>query len=92
MQPRRNLYVLRSARDATDVQVPLFQDMPNDFLRELCMHVVRFVFSPGEVIIYSDEPVHEIYIVHRGICQVRTASARYTARHRRRCLVLPVDS
>jgi len=52
------------------VKVPLFQDTPDDFLCELCMHVVRFVFSPGEVVIHSDEPVHEIYIVHRGICQV----------------------
>ena len=51
-------------------QVPLFQDVPVDFMRQLCMHVVRFIFSPGEIIIYSDEPVHEIYVVHRGICQV----------------------
>jgi len=52
------------------VKVPLFQDMPEDFLCELSMHVVHYVFSPGEVIINSDEPVHEIYIIQRGICQV----------------------
>jgi len=52
------------------LKVPLFQDMPEDFMCELCMHVVRYVFSPGEVIIYADEPVHEIYVVHRGTCQV----------------------
>jgi len=51
-------------------QVPLFQDMPEDFLRELSMRVVRYVFTPGETIIHTDEPVHEIYIVHRGICRV----------------------
>jgi len=53
------------------VKVPLFQDMPDDFVCELCMHVVRYVFSPGEIIIHSDEPVHEIYIVQRGVCQAR---------------------
>ena len=51
-------------------KVPLFQDTPVEFLCELSMHVVRYVFSPGEVIIHSDEPVHEMYIVHRGVCQV----------------------
>ena len=56
----------------------MFQDMPNEFLSELCMYVVRFIFSPGEVIIYRDEPVHEIYIVHRGTCQVCTVYTRYT--------------
>jgi len=48
--------------------------MPVDFVLELCMHVVRYIFSPGEVIIHSDEPVHEIYVVHRGICQVNYLS------------------
>ena len=51
-------------------KVPLFQDTPVEFVCELSLHVIRYVFSPGEVIIHSDEPVHEIYIVHRGVCQV----------------------
>ena len=62
--------LLAYLRDCRSGQVPLFQDVPVDFMRQLCMHVVRFIFSPGEIIIYSDEPVHEIYVVHRGICQV----------------------
>jgi len=61
------------------VKVPLFQDMPKDFLCELSMHVVRYVFSPGEVIIHTSEPVHEIYIVHRGICQVDTVQEAITS-------------
>ena len=52
--------------------------MPDDFMRELSMYVVRYVFSPGEVIIYRDEPVHEMYVVHRGICQVRLRACLYT--------------
>jgi len=51
-------------------KVPLFQDTPVEFVCELSLHVVRYVFSPGEVIIHSNEPVHEMYIVHRGVCQV----------------------
>jgi len=64
------------------VKVPLFQDMPVNFLCELCTHVVRYVFSPGEVIIHSDEPVHEIYIVHRGICQVTSNELSLWRSHR----------
>jgi len=54
--------------------------MPDDFMRELSMYVVRYVFSPGEIIIYRDEPVHEMYVVQRGTCQVRVYD--YDVRYR----------
>ena len=52
-------------------QCPLFENLDEQFLDELCLLVVPYLFSPGEMIVNRSESAHEMYLVHRGVCEVR---------------------
>ena len=52
------------------LKVPLFKLLDMSFLKDLSMKVESFIFIPGEFIVYANEPVNEMYVINKGICEV----------------------
>ena len=53
------------------IQIPMFRDTDDTFLRSLGLMSTQYIFSPGDIVVYSGEVGREMFVIRRGLCEVR---------------------
>ncbi|XP_074616516.1 uncharacterized protein LOC141875947 [Acropora palmata] len=51
-------------------KVPIFMETDENFMRQLSLKAISYIFSPGDCIIYAGDMGREMYCVRRGLVEI----------------------
>ncbi|XP_044173366.1 LOW QUALITY PROTEIN: uncharacterized protein LOC114949688 [Acropora millepora] len=51
-------------------KVPIFMETDENFIRQLSLKAISYIFSPGDCIIYAGDMGREMYCVRRGLVEI----------------------
>ncbi|XP_064635102.1 uncharacterized protein LOC135492519 [Lineus longissimus] len=65
-------------KDAVELvgMIPLFRNLEERFLRMLTLKAKGYLFTPGDIMIYSGEIGREMYLIKQGYCEVLSADLK----------------